>query len=59
LLTAESISQMFWDDSNHLYAISQSSGTLHVFTITPSAASEAPGSPYTLNQPLYIAVQDK
>jgi hypothetical protein len=59
LLTAESISQMFWDDSNHLYAISQSAGTLHVFTITPSAASEAPGSPYTLNQPLYIAVQDK
>jgi hypothetical protein len=59
LLTSDSISQMFWDGSNHLYGISQSAGMLHVFTITPTAAREAPGSPYTINQPLYIAVQDK
>ncbi len=43
LLTTDPISQMFWDNANHLYAISQSGNKLHVFTITPAAAHEASG----------------
>jgi len=27
LLTTDSVNQMFWDDDNHLYAISQSAGS--------------------------------
>ncbi len=67
LLTADSISGMSWDNSNHLYAFtltgaaygsnSVSPGKLHVFTVTDTAASEAPGSPYTIANPVAIAVQ--
>ncbi|HEX4310797.1 MAG TPA: hypothetical protein VHZ25_12270 [Acidobacteriaceae bacterium] len=57
LLTTDDISQMFWDNANHLYAISQQTGTLHVFNVTPTAYSEAAGSPYTVSQPGSIAVQ--
>jgi hypothetical protein len=48
LLTKDSIDQLFWDNANHLYAISRRYGTLHVFTITPTSHSEAPGSPYVV-----------
>jgi hypothetical protein len=57
LLTTDPIRQMFWDNANHLYAISQSGNKLHVFTITPTAAHEAPGSPYIINSPWNIIVQ--
>lgn len=57
LLTTDPINQMFWDNDHHLYAISQTNGTLHVFTITAASYSEASGSPYTLSQPQSIAVQ--
>jgi hypothetical protein len=57
LLTKDPINQMFWDNDNHLYAISKSSGKLHVFTITPNDAHEAPGSPYTISNPDNIIVQ--
>jgi hypothetical protein len=67
LLTADSISGMAWDNNNHLYAFtltgtaygknSVSPGKLHVFTVTDTAASEAPGSPYTIATPVAIAVQ--
>lgn len=57
LLTTDSITQMFWDNDNHLYAINQIGGNMHVFTVTPTSYSEAPGSPYTVDQPESIAVQ--
>jgi len=64
VLTTDNISQMFWDNSNHLYAITLSVGSLavnpgklHVFTITDTAATEAPGSPYTIAAPASLAVQ--
>jgi 6-phosphogluconolactonase (cycloisomerase 2 family) len=57
LLTADAVNQMFWDNNNHLYAISQSSGKLFVFTITPTEAAQAPGSPYSIAGPANIAVQ--
>lgn len=47
LLTSDLISQTFWDNANHLYAISLF-GRLHVFTITADSYTEAPGSPYSI-----------
>ena len=57
LLTSAPIHQMFWDKSNHLYAISQSGAKLYVFTITPEGAHQAPGSPYPINSPEDLIVR--
>ena len=59
LLTNDEIDQFFWDNDNHLYAISSKAGKLFVFTITPTSVSQAPGSPYTTTQPLNIIVLPK
>jgi hypothetical protein len=64
LLTNETIAQMFWDNDNHLYAITQSGvksapGKLFVFTITPTSYSQAPGSPYTIYNPAAIIVHSE
>ena len=40
-LTKMPIDQCFWDNANHLYAISDSAGKLFVFTITTTSASQA------------------
>lgn len=47
LLTSDLIGQTYWDNANHLYAISLY-GRLHVYTITADSYSEAPGSPYSI-----------
>jgi 6-phosphogluconolactonase (cycloisomerase 2 family) len=57
LLTKEPINQMFWDNSNHLYAISNTAGKLLVFTITPATHQKAPGSPYAIAGAQDIIVQ--
>ena len=57
LLTSAPINQMFWDNTNHLYAISQSGGKIYVFTITPNGAHQAPGSPYPINSPQSLVVR--
>jgi 6-phosphogluconolactonase (cycloisomerase 2 family) len=57
LLTSTPINQMFWDNSNHLYAISQSGGKIYAFTITPDGAHKAPGSPYSINSPVSLIVR--
>ncbi len=59
LLTKDAISQFFWDNNNHLYAISSSAGKLFVFTVTPTGYSQAPGSPYSISSPNAIIVQPK
>ncbi len=56
LLTVDPVSQMFWDTQNHLYVISQQANLLHVFTITGAQYVEAPGSPYPIQQPQFLAV---
>jgi hypothetical protein len=49
LLTTASISQVFWDDEHHLYALSGgSAGKLYVFTVSTFGATQAPGSPYSI-----------
>ena len=59
LLTTDEIAQAFWDNDNHLYAISQVNQKLYVFTITPTSATQAPGSPYSIPNPLNVVVQPK
>lgn len=57
LLTSDPIDRMFWDNNNHLYAISKKTNKLHVFTVTDTAYQEAAGSPYAISSPEDIAVQ--
>jgi hypothetical protein len=57
LLTSDPVAQMFWDNNDHLYAISTSSAKLHVFTVTPTTVAEAPGSPYSIASPENLIVR--
>jgi hypothetical protein len=52
----DQVDQMFWDNDNHLYAISQSAGKLFVFTVTSISYCQAPGSPYAITNPQSIVV---
>ena len=56
LLTKDEIDQVFWDNGNHLYAVSRFSGKLFVFTATPENLVEASGSPYYVAGAKAIAV---
>ena len=47
-LTASPIDQIFWDNSNHVYAISRSAGKLFVWTVTSTGVTRAPGSPHSI-----------
>jgi hypothetical protein len=57
LLTTSTINSVFWDKSNHLYAISESAGKLYVFTVTPTSHIQASGSPYSVSNPVGLIVQ--
>ena len=46
LLPTVNIDQLAWDNDNHLYALSYSSGELYVYTATPTSIKEVSGSPY-------------
>jgi hypothetical protein len=48
LLTSTPIDQIFWDNSNHVYALSRSAGEVFVYTVTSTAVTRAPGSPHKL-----------
>jgi outer membrane protein assembly factor BamB len=57
LLAKQDVDQMFWDNNEHLYAISQSTGTLWVFNVSSTAFAPAPGSPYSISGAQNIVVQ--
>lgn len=57
LLTSDPVNQMFWDNDNHLYAISTKTGKLRVYTITPTSYEEMRGSPYNVSNPQALTVQ--
>ena len=57
LITKDPISQMFWDNNNHLYAISNTAGELLVFTITSTTHLKAQGLPYAIPGAQDIIVQ--
>jgi hypothetical protein len=52
LLNGTPIDQVAWDNSNHLYAFSQSNNELYVFTVTPTSVTEDGawpiGAPYKM-----------
>jgi 6-phosphogluconolactonase (cycloisomerase 2 family) len=56
LLTSADVSQVFWDNANHLYALSQNSGQLFVFTVTPTGYGQASGSPHSITGAVNLAV---
>ena len=57
LLTTDPVNQIFWDNSNHLYAISQAAGKIRVYTITPTSLQLAPGSPRLIDNPENLIVK--
>jgi hypothetical protein len=60
LLPGFTVSQILWDNSNHMYAIGTTTGgagKLYVYTVTPTSVTEAPGSPYSITSPGNIVVQ--
>jgi WD40 repeat protein len=59
LLATGQVDHIFWDNANHLYAISTSAGKLMVFTVDATGATPTSGSPYTIASPQNIAVLAK
>jgi len=60
LLTSVPIDALYWDHSNHLYALTSSTigrGKLYVFTVTLTGASQAPGSPHSIPNPDSLIVR--
>jgi hypothetical protein len=55
-LITTAINQVFWDNSNHLYALSQTAGKLYVFTVTSTGATQAAGSPYKITGAQHLIV---
>ena len=58
-LVSKPINQLFWDNSNHLYALSSSDGELFVFTVTSTGAKRAPGTPHSIPGAANIIVLPK
>ncbi len=58
LITTEQVFEMFWDNDNHLYAISNADH-LFVYTVTPTKISQVAGSPYTITTPQGLIVLPK
>lgn len=56
LLVKGEVDQVFWDNANHLYAISRKAGKLYVFTVTTTSYSQASGSPHSITGAQYLAV---
>jgi len=57
LLNGVTIQQVVWDSSNHLYAISNSSNMIYVFTVTPTSVTE--DSSYSIGSPNSVVVVSK
>ena len=54
LISRADVTTMYWDNNNHLYAISNADSTLHVFNVTATNAEEATGSPYSIPHPVAL-----
>jgi hypothetical protein len=48
VLTTVPINDIHWDNSNHLYALSNATKKLYAYTVTSSSITAVPGSPYTI-----------
>jgi hypothetical protein len=56
-LTKTPINSVHWDNANHLYALSYSTGKLYVYTVTPTSITPVSGSPYTIGSPTGLFVR--
>jgi len=56
VLTRDTIDEVRWDNQNHLYAISDATGTLYAFAVTSSGATPIAGSPYKIPNAVDMAV---
>jgi hypothetical protein len=63
LLPGANIFDVGWDNNNHLYAVewdyTPGAGLLHVYTATPTSITEAPGSPYSIPNPIGVITQSR
>ncbi len=60
VLTSDFIDFIRWDNANHLYALSNSSGKLYVYTVTPTSIKSVAGSPFkvaNLSSPSSLVVR--
>ena len=60
VLTSDTIDFIHWDKANHLYALSRASGKLYVYTVTSTAITKVPGSPFkvaNLSKPSALIVR--
>jgi hypothetical protein len=56
-LTKTPIDSIHWDNANHLYALSYSTGKLYVYTVTPTSITPVSGSPYPISKPTALIVR--
>ncbi len=47
-ITSSPIDQLFWDTTNHIYAISRSMNRFYVFQVTAKGVVQSPGSPHAM-----------
>jgi hypothetical protein len=59
LLATHELRDLAWDNHNHLYGISPSSGRLYAFRVTTTGYKQATGSPYSISVPQAITVLSK
>ncbi len=59
LLTKDEIDKVYWDNADHLYAISGKAGKLYVFNVTATRVAQAPGSPHKIVTPWSLIVLPK
>lgn len=48
VVVEDPIIRIHWDNNNHLYALSNTTHKLYVFTVTPSSITKVAGSPFTI-----------
>lgn len=58
-LTSDPISEIFWDNEDHLYAIGLSDNELFVFNVSRAGVVQAPGSPHTITGAYSLIVLPK
>lgn len=47
-LTHDPIDEIHWDNTDHLYALSNSTRKLYIFSVTATSITAAPGSPFSV-----------
>jgi hypothetical protein len=59
LIVTDQVQQVYWDNIDHLYAVSTHAGKLYVFTVASEGVTQAPGSPHAISSPQSLIVLPK